>query len=194
MNGWTEKSQNERLKPYYARRNAFFIQHGCLIWGIRVIIPLKLRNKVLEELHVGHIGIVKMKALRRSFLWWPGLDNAIEQLAKRCAGCQINLKSPTKSSLHPWEWPSAPWERIHIDFTGPFLGHMFLIEVDAHSKWLEVQIMKTTTASKTVDVLQQIFGRFGVPKQIVSDNGPQFTSEQFQAFVRNRRTEQNIPL
>ena len=39
--------------------------------------------------------------------------------------------------------------------------------------------------SKTVDVLRQIFGRFGVPKQIVSDNGPQFTSEQFQAFFRN---------
>ena len=185
LNGWTEKPQDERLKPYYTRRNELSVQHGCLMWGIRVIIPLKLRNKVLEEIHVGHIGIVKMKALSRSFLWWPGLDNEIEQLAKRCAGCQINQKSPTKSSLHPWEWPSAPWERIHIDFAGPFLGHMFLIAVDAHSKWPEVQVMKTTTASKTVDVLRQIFGRFGVPKQIVSDNGPQFTSEQFQAFVRN---------
>ena len=89
---------------------------------------------MLEEKDVGHIGIVKMKALGRSFLWWPGLDNEIEQLTKRCAGCQINQRSPTKSLLHPWEWPSAPWELIHIDFAGPLLGHMFLIAVSAHSK------------------------------------------------------------
>ena len=105
-----------------------------------------------------------MKALSRSFLWWPGLDNEIEQLAKRSAGCQINQKSPTKSSLHPWEWPSAPWESIHIDFAGPFLGHMFLIAVDIHSKWPEVQVMKTTTASNTVDVLRHIFWSIWCPK------------------------------
>ena len=45
--------------------------------------------------------------------------------------------------------------------------------------------MKTTTMSRTVDVLRQIFGRFRVPKQTVSDNGPQFTLEKFQTFVRN---------
>ena len=133
LNGWTEKPQDEQLKPYYMCRNKLSVQHRCLMWGTCVIIPLKLRNKVLEEIHVGHIGIVKMKALSRSFLWWPGLDNEIEQLAKRCAGYQINQKLPTKSSLRPWEWPSAPWERIHIDFAGPFLGHMFLIAVDTHS-------------------------------------------------------------
>ena len=137
------------------------------MWGTCVIIPLKLRNKVLEEIHVGHIGIVKMKALSRSFLWWPGLDNEIEQLAKPCAGYQINQKLPTKSSLCPWEWPSAPWECIHIDFARPFLGHMFLIAVDTHSNWPEVQIMETTTASKTVDVLWQTFGRFGAPKKVL---------------------------
>ena len=55
------------------------------MWGIRVIIPVKLRNKMLDELqnvHVGHIGIVKMKELSRSFFWWPKLDSDIEQLAR----------------------------------------------------------------------------------------------------------------
>ena len=96
LNGWTEKPQDKRLKPYFTRRNELSVQHGCLMWGIRVIIPLKLRNKVPEEPHVGHIDIVKMKELRRSFLWWPGLDNEIEKSAKRCVGCQINSKSPRK--------------------------------------------------------------------------------------------------
>ena len=118
------------------------------MWGIHAINSVKLGNKMLDELHVGHIGIVKMKELSRNFFWWPKLDSDIEQLARKCSGCQIHQKAPPKASLHPWEWPSAPWERIHIDFTGPFLGHMFLIAVDAHSKWPEVHVMNTITASK----------------------------------------------
>ncbi|MCG8113098.1 MAG: RNase H-like domain-containing protein [Candidatus Thiodiazotropha taylori] len=185
LKGWTYKPQDERLKPFYMRRSEISVQQGCLMWGIRVIVPIKLRNKLLEELHNGHIGIVKMKELSRSYFWWPKLDSDIEQLARSCSGCQINQKAPKKASLHPWEWPSAPWERIHIDFAGPFLGHMFFIAVDAHSKWPEIHVMNSITSTKTIDVLRQIFARFGVVKQIVSDNGPTFTSELFQTFVKN---------
>ena len=185
MNGWTYKPHDEILKPFYMQRHELSVLNGCLMWGIRVIIPTKLRNKMLDELHVGHIGIVKMKELSRSFFWWPKLDSDIEQLARKCSGFQIHQKAPPKASLHPWEWPSAPWERIHIDFAGPFLGHMFLIAVDAHSKWPEGHVMNTITASKTIDVLRQIFAQFGVVKQIISDNGMTFTSAEFQNFVKN---------
>ena len=61
---------------------------------------------------------------------------------------------------------------------------MFLIAVDAHSKWPEVHVMNTITASKTIDVLRQIFAQFGVVKQIISDNGRTFTSAEFQNFVK----------
>ena len=62
---------------------------------------------------------------------------------------------------------------------------MFLIAVDAHSKWPELHVMNTITASKTIDVLRQIFAQFGVVKQIISDNGRTFTSAEFQNFVKN---------
>ena len=185
LNGRTYKTQDETLKPFYMRRHELSIQNGCLMWGIHVIIPIKLRNKMLDELHVGLICILKMKELSRSFFWWPKLDSDIELLARICSGCQIHQKALPKASLHPWEWPSAPWERIHIDFAGPFSGHMFLIAVDAHSKWPEVHVMSTITASKTIDVLRQIFAQFGVVKQIISDNGRTFTSAVFQNFVKN---------
>ncbi len=84
------------------------------MWGLRVIIAPKLRSKVLSELHEGHVGIVKMKALSRSYFWWPGLDNEIEQLAKRCSGCQVNQNEPAKAALHPWEWHSAPMGLVYI--------------------------------------------------------------------------------
>ena len=77
--------------------------------------------------------------------------------------------------MHPWIWPSRPWQRVHVDFAGP----TYLIAVDAHSKWPEVQEMKSTTAAKTIEVLRHLFARFGLPKQLVSDNGPQFVAEEF---------------
>ena len=127
-----------------------------------------------------------MKVLARSYIWWPGIDSEIEGLAKACSGCQRTQHAPKCSPLHPWEWPSTPWQRIHIDLARPFLGMMFLIIVDAHLKWPEVMIMHSnTTALKTVEALRTVFSRNGVPEQLASDNGPQFTADEFQWFLKN---------
>ena len=98
----------------------------------------KLQQQVLKELHEGHPGIVHVKNMARSYVWWPGLDSNIEELVKPCPQCQVAKSAPPKAPLHPWVWPSKPWERIHVDFAGPFLGKTFIIIVDAHSKWPEV--------------------------------------------------------
>ena len=60
----------------------------------------------------------------------------------------------------------------------------FLIAVDAHSKWPEVIPMSTTTAEKTVSELRKLFATHGLPEQIVSDNGAQFTSQHFEEFMK----------
>ena len=72
-----------------------------------------------------------------------------------------------------------------MDFAGPFQGSMFLIAVDDHSKWPEVFVMKETTATKTTEILRVIFGRFGLPEQVVTENGPQFVSEHFSHFLKS---------
>ena len=72
------------LNPFYARRVEVTVHSGCLMWGIRVIVPPKRRPQVLVELHQGHLGVVKMSALARNYIWWPGIDKAIEETAKTC--------------------------------------------------------------------------------------------------------------
>ena len=134
------------------------------MWGIRVIIPAAIRQKILEELHAGHLGMSKMKGLARSHVWWPKMDSEIEQLCKSCLKCQSTQVSPASAPIHMWEFPENPWSRIHIDFVGPYLGHMFLIVVVAHSKWPDVCLMQSTSACKTVDVLRTIFARNGLPQ------------------------------
>ncbi|XP_025758532.1 uncharacterized protein K02A2.6-like [Oreochromis niloticus] len=178
------KDADQELSPYLMRRHELTIQQGCLMWGVRVVVPPKLRSHVLKELHAAHPGMVRMKSLARSYVWWPGIDSQIELQAKACHSCQRVQKEPGLAPLHPWLWPSCPWERIHVDFAGPFEGHMYLVVVDAHSKWPEVHIMDSTTAGKTIQVLRGLFSRHGIPHVLVSDNGPQFCSEEFRVFLK----------
>ena len=181
--GWPERNAEKDLQPYFQRQNEITIEEGCLLWGSRVIIPPQGRIQVVEELHEAHPGIVKMKGLARSFVWWPGIDVELEQKVKSYLECQSSKKLPIVAPLHPWEWPDRPWSRIHIDYAGPFMGRMFLV-VDAHSKWLEVLPTSQAMSTVTIEKLRCIFATFGLPEIIVSDNGTAFTSKEFQEFTQ----------
>ena len=87
--------------------------------------------------------------------------------------------------MHPWEYPSKPWSQIHIDFAGPFLGSMFLVIVDAYSKWPIVKEMKSTTSSKVVKGLRTVFAEYGLVDTLVSDNAPNLVSEEKNSFLKS---------
>lgn len=181
--GWPEHMNQDELKSFYTKRNELTVECGCLMWGYRVVIPTLLRKDLLKELHVGHMGIVKMKAVARSYFWWPGLDNSIEQVAKSCEACLKTRDNPPRMEVIPWPLPSEPWERVHVDFLGPIMSSYFLIVLDAHSKWVEVFKMTSITSSQTILKLRETFARFGLPRLLVSDNGTQFVSREFQFFL-----------
>ncbi|GFT87038.1 uncharacterized protein K02A2.6 [Trichonephila clavipes] len=154
-------------KDLQGREAQYTIEDGCIMYGQRVCIPRKFRKNVLEELHAGHLGIVKIKAIARSFVYWKNIDNDIEEAAKNCVDCARYKADPPKSKVHYWEYPSMPWERIHVDFAGPIFEHTFFLIVDAHSKWLEVYPMKVTTTKKTIECLRDSFARFGLPSHVI---------------------------
>ena len=107
---------DDTLLPYFRRRQEPSVENECLLWGIRVLVPEALRSKLLSELHFDHPGSTRMKAVGRSYFWWPGLDKRIEELVKSCKSCQAVKSAPAAIPLHPWTWPSKPWQRIHVDF------------------------------------------------------------------------------
>ena len=148
-----------------------------------MVVPEVARQRILQELHEGHPGISRRKGIARGVVWWPGLDSDIEQQVKSCQQCQVNQKSPASAPLHPWEWPAQPWTRLHIDYAGPFMGKMFLVVVDAHSKWLKVKMVASATSPNTITKLRAIFATHGLPDLVVSDNGTAFTSAEFRAFM-----------
>ena len=98
-----------------------------------------------------------MKGVARGVVWWPGIDADIENQVQTCAECQEHQNSPAAASLHLWEWPAHPWERLHIDYAGPFLDKMFLVMVDAHSKWLEIEMVPSATSAHNAKLRRMAF-------------------------------------
>lgn len=182
--GWPSVSSCEEEKPYFARKKDITLDFGCLIYKYRIIIPKTLQFKILEEIHQGHLGVNKMKNLSRNYVYWPKLDDDLERLCRSCEPCRMVRDAAPRADLHPWEYPLFPWQRLHADFA-ECLGRKYLIIIDAHSKWIEALPMDRTDAQSTITALMTVFSRFGLPSQLVTDNGPPFLSHEFKNYCMN---------
>ena len=88
LKGWTFHKLEEQFQPFVRRRHELSVEGGCVLWEHRVVVPKKGWSRVLEILHEDHPGIVRMKSFSRGFMWWPGIDQQIENCVKECNVCQ----------------------------------------------------------------------------------------------------------
>ena len=101
---WPDKI-SDNMKPYYNKQNELTTGDGVILWGLRVIVPEQLRNKVSKELHQNHPGISRMKSLSRIHTWFPNIDNEIENIVKSCQSCEKFSNEPDKSQPHTQDTP-----------------------------------------------------------------------------------------
>ena len=181
---WPTKLSQD-VKPYASIKDELSIeQDELIVWGMRVVIPALLREKMLRELHHNHPGIVRMKRLARMHMWYPGINQDIERLVRNCDNCLKVSNCPAASVPHPWEAPSAAMERIHLDYIGPYNKTYILLMVDVYSGWIEAQTINNPNTTMTLKILRKWISRYGIPVQVVSDNGTQFTSKEFSEFLK----------
>ncbi|KAJ8348754.1 hypothetical protein SKAU_G00273430 [Synaphobranchus kaupii] len=156
-NGWPSHIPEE-LKPFARVKDELSCwADTCVSRGLCTVIPSALRARVLSMAHEGHLGIVKLK--------------------QRCRDL-------------PLPWPPCPWEHVQLDICGEIHGRSvphhqrFLVVVyDLHSKWPEVVPVGTVTSHTIIRILDGLFARWGVPKAVTTDNGPQLTSAEFSDFL-----------
>uniref|UniRef100_A0A3B3RYT1 Gypsy retrotransposon integrase-like protein 1 n=1 Tax=Paramormyrops kingsleyae TaxID=1676925 RepID=A0A3B3RYT1_9TELE len=181
------------LQPYYKLRAELSVQADFVFRGARLIVPGALRDSLVHIAHEGHQGIVRTKQRLRDIYWWPKMDiNVMDKIAA-CQLC-LSLDKTTKVSqvpLQPVPLPSAPWEKLAIDIVGPFETAVWdcryaITLTDYYSKWPEVAFTASITTKQVTSFLTTVFSRHGNPTTIVSDNGPQFTSPEFAAFLKGR--------
>lgn len=173
-----------KCQRYWNVRNQLSIDDGLIVFGCRLLIPVKLRQSALLQLHAAHQGTTRTKLRARQVVYWPGIDNDIDNIILTCKLCQDSLPSHPPEPMVPKQRPSRSFQEIAIDFCSHG-GHQFLIVVDCCTDWPEIIFMgKNTTAAHLTSVLLGVFSRYGAPDIIWSDQGPQFTSQIFQSFAK----------
>ncbi|KAK7107442.1 hypothetical protein V1264_015374 [Littorina saxatilis] len=184
QNGWPDERQEcpPKIQEFYNHRDELSIIDGIIFKGEKILVPLALRPEMLAKIHSSHLGIEKTKQRAREILFWPGMSTEIHKTVASCPICIQKQNSNPKEPLLPHTVPTRPWQKIGTDlFT--WEKKDFMVTVDYYSRYFEVDELTTTTSATIIRKLSSHFARHGIPETLMSDNGPQFGSEEFQQFA-----------
>ena len=179
--GWPAKSTVEpEVKPYWTVQSSLTFGNNLLLYNNRIVVPPALRSQTMRKIHEGHQGIERCRQRAQSSVWWPGMSNHIVQYVQQCLVCCRESK-PHKQPLLCTPLPDYPWQVVGTDFF-ELRGKHYLLVVDYFSRYPEIIQMTSTTSTSTINALKTIFSRHGIPEVVRSDNGPQYSSQEFVAF------------
>ena len=180
-NGWpgTKSEVAESQRPYYDYRDELSIENGIILKGEAILVPKSLRAEMKERAHISHLGYDSMMRRLKGTLFWPGMAKEIKQLCDACEPCQDLQPRNGPETLKLHGNGNVPWEKVGMD-----LFEIKGVVVDYFTNFIECDLLTTITSTQVIMKLKKPFARFGIPKSIVSDVGTQFTSFEFEQFVK----------
>lgn len=167
---------------YYHIRSELSVANGLLLRLNRIVIPQTLRHEMLTRIHEGHLGIEKSKWRARDTVYWPGINQDIEKMISKCETCQKHHNKQAKEPMKVADLPTAPWQKVGMDLFH-LNGKDYLIVIDYYSNFPEMALLTSITASSVIIHVKSIFARHGIPRIVVSDNGPCFKCKEWQQFA-----------
>ena len=172
------------LRQYWDYRDELSSVDGLLFRAQRLIVPHSWRKEMLDRIHESHQGIVKCKQRARDILFWPGMSSQIEDKVSKCSTCSQLQRAQPKEPMVIQELLDRPWAKIGIDLF-EFNGAHYLPSVDYYSKWIEIAKLCNLNSNNVICHLKSQFAKYGIPDELISDNGPQYSSLAFKEFSNN---------
>ena len=185
-NGWPdEKREVARLaRPYFNYREELVLEDGIVLKGTRLVIPAQMRKDTLHQLHRSHMGVEATIRRVRDTVFWPGINGEVQHLIENCEACQTFQPAQQRETFQDHQRPSLPWAKVAADLF-VFEGRNYLVTVDYYTNFWEVDYLGPDTSSRAViNKLKAHFAQHGAPRELVTDNGPQFVSKGFSNFAR----------
>ena len=183
--GFPESRNNlqPELKQYYQFKEGLSTFDGVVLYHDRVVVPPSLRSKVLAGLHSAHQSVSQMCSRAESSVFWPGMNPAITELRAQCVACNRIAPSQPNAPPTPPILPSYPFQCVASDYF-TYAGHHYLVAVDRYSNWPIVE-HSANASQGLITVLRKTFATFGIPDELTSDGGPEFTSKATETFLQN---------
>ena len=155
----------------------------------QILVPKSLREKVMEVAHDslfgGHLGVRKTEDRIQTNFFWPGLHEDITSFCRSCDVCQKTVPrgSVPRAPLGDMPLIDQPFKRVAIDLVGPIApasdkGHRYILTlVDYATRYPEAVPLKSIDTETVAEALLDMYSRVGVPEEVLSDLGTQFTSD-----------------
>ena len=171
------------IKEYHQYRKNLYSVDGVIIYKDRIVIPPSLRPSCLASLHAAHQGTSAMISRAETSIFWPGITNDIQITRANCTQC--NRMAPSQAALPPTPpiLPEYPFQCICADYFH-YQGHYYLVIVDRYSNWPIVERAKEG-AQGLMNALRQTFATYGIPDELSSDGGPEFTAKTTGQFLQD---------
>ena len=186
--GWpkTIKEVPQEIQKYWTFREELTIEDGLILKGTWIMIPDKMREDILKQIHKGHLGLNKCQMRAKETVYWPGLNHQLENLILNCQLCLKYSKSKNKSTpprALGHEVPTGPWSKVATDIFH-YESQPYLLIVDYTSRFPIVRRLKSMSAQNITEHFKSIFSEYGWPDTLVSDNGPCYTAEMFTNLMK----------
>lgn len=184
------------IQPYWQYRDRLCTIDGVVVLDGRAVIPTSLRQEVLRSLHAAHQGTSKMLARAATSVFWPGITADINNQRDRCVACW--RMTPSQARMPPAEpcAPTRPFQAVAADFFA-MQGMGYLVIVDRFSGWPHVTASRSGSQG-LVNTLLSYFATFGIPEELSTDGGPEFTAKSTKSLlerwgVRHRQSSAYHP-
>ena len=183
--GWPEcqKDIDPLIQPYSSFHSEISVNEGIVFKGDRVVIPQSMRPSILKILHQGHQGIENVKIRARSSVFWPHINSQITDMVGRCELCQECRNRHSDEPPINHEVPKEPWVKVGTDLFS-ISGQNYLLIIDYMSKYFDIYEIPDASAKTVVEYTKMSFSKFGVPKEVISDNGPCYDSILYKKFAK----------
>lgn len=171
------------IRQYFQYNEELSVIDGIIFKADKILIPKSMRKEMLGRIHEGHLGMEKCKNRARVIFFWPGMSSQIEDIVSSCSVCAKHRNKQQKEPMISHEIPDRPWKKVGTDLFA-WNDRDYLLIADYHSKFVEYALLPDTKSKTVIKHMKSIFARQGIPEEVVSDNGPQYSSEKFAEFAR----------
>ena len=173
----------DSLSIFFQHRDKLSVTEGVVMYCDRLVIPPSLRREVLVGLHSAHQGESMMKARALDSVFWPGITNDLAKIRLNCESCHKIAKSNPGAPPTDLPQPEFPFQQLCSDYFS-YKGNHYVVTVDRFTGWPDV-VRGDGGSDNLIKELRKLFVTFGIPEELSTDGGPQYTSAVTKQFLKN---------
>ncbi|XP_018403988.1 PREDICTED: uncharacterized protein K02A2.6-like [Cyphomyrmex costatus] len=188
----TQRTETQTfLHKYWTYRDQLSVIDDFIFKNDRLLVPQQFRKKVIKQSHLGHKGLQGTLRMARDSVFWSGMTKDITECVQQCQACQKIQNDNMQEPIHLQESPNRPWSQVASDIFH-VKGQDYLVIADAYSGFFDFVKLSNLHSTTIIKACKIWFSTHGIPDILLTDNGRQFTSEEFRTFTKQWQFQQRL--